>query len=96
VAPGCRAGARGKGFIAADQHHPRREGEGLRGAGDGHAPLLQGLAQHLEDVLLELRELVEEEHAVVGERDLAGRGTEPPPMRPASLMVWCGARKGRS
>src|SRR5256885_2134814 len=24
-----------------------------------------------------------------------GRGYEPPPMRPASEMVWCGARNGR-
>ena len=24
-----------------------------------------------------------------------GVGVEPPPTRPASLMVWCGARKGR-
>jgi len=25
-----------------------------------------------------------------------GRGDDPPPIRPASLTVWCGARKGRT
>ena len=43
-------------------------------AGDGHRAVLERLAQNLEHVLLELRQLVEEEHAVVGERHLARPG----------------------
>ena len=38
----------------------------------GDPPLLERLAQRLERVAPELRQLVEEEHAVVRERDLAG------------------------
>ena len=43
-----------------------------RGAGNRDAPVLQRLAQHLEHPAIELRHLVEEQHAVVRERDLAG------------------------
>src|SRR5207253_10415082 len=39
--------------------------------GDRHAPVLERLAERLEDMLLELRQLVEEEYAEVGERHLA-------------------------
>ena len=47
------------------------------GATYGHAALLHGLAQHLEDGALELRQLVEEEHPVVGQRYLARLGVYP-------------------
>ena len=43
-----------------------------RRARDGDAARLERLAQHFEHVAAELRQLVEEEHAVVRERDLAG------------------------
>ena len=44
----------------------------------------------------ELGQLVEEQHAVVGEADLArARGRWPPPTRATSLAVWWGLRKGR-
>ena len=36
--------------------------------------ILAGLVQHLQHVSFELGQLVQEEHAVVGERDLAGPG----------------------
>jgi hypothetical protein len=42
------------------------------GPGDEDAAGLEGLAQGLEGAALELGELVQEEHAVVGQRDLAG------------------------
>src|SRR2546422_4294070 len=42
--------------------------------GDRHAPVLEWLAERFEDVLLELRQLVEEEHAEVGKRHLARMG----------------------
>src|SRR3989475_6575391 len=42
--------------------------------GDRHAPVLEWLAERFEDVLLELRQLVEEEHAEVGKRHLTRMG----------------------
>ena len=62
---------------------------------DGHLTVLQRLPESLQRREPVLRELVEEEHAEVGEADLAGRGVPPPPTRPGEEMVWCGARKGR-
>ena len=54
----------------------QHEGGGVGEAGgrphDGHLPVLQGLAQHLQNVLLEFGKLVEEEDAVVGEAHLSG------------------------
>ncbi len=56
----------------ADQHEAGREDGRARRARDRDAPLFERLAQHLEHVPAELRHLVEEEHAVMGEADLAG------------------------
>ena len=51
-----------------DEHHIGGIRQGLQAARDGHAPILERLAHHLEDVLSELGELVEEEDdAVVAE-----------------------------
>ena len=66
--------AAGAGVHRGDQHDVGGEADRAGGAGDGDAAFLERLAQDLEDVLAELRQLVEEEHAVVGERDLAGAG----------------------
>jgi hypothetical protein len=57
--------------------------------------ILQRLEQHFQHLPLELGQLVHEKDAVVGEADFAGRGMEPPPMRPASETEWWGERKGR-
>ena len=46
----------------------------MRRARDGDVAVFKGLAQDFEDVAGELGELVEEEDAVVGERDFAGAG----------------------
>jgi hypothetical protein len=43
----------------------------------------------------ELRHLVEEQDAVVRERDLARARLRSPPTSAASEIVWCGARNGR-
>jgi hypothetical protein len=56
---------------------------------------LQGLAKDLQALAIELRQLVEEENAVVRQADLAGGGDASAANLPASLMVWCGSRKGR-
>ena len=55
----------------ADELEARGEGGAARGAGDDDSPLLQRLAQGLENALGELRQLVQEEDAVVREADLA-------------------------
>ena len=41
------------------------------GARDGDAPCLERLAKGFEDRAAEFRQFVEEQHALVGERDLA-------------------------
>ena len=60
------------GVHRGHQHEPGRVGERGRGPRDGDPAVLQGLAQDLEDVLSELRQLVEKEDPVVREAHLAG------------------------
>ena len=55
-----------------DEHEASGKHRGARCAGDRDATFLERLPQHLEDPAIELRHLVEEQHAVVRERDLAG------------------------
>jgi hypothetical protein len=50
-------------------------------------PLLERLAEHLEDVTPALREFVQEEHAVVRQRHLARHRDLTPPISPTSEMV---------
>jgi hypothetical protein len=49
-----------------------REGRGPQRPADRHAAVLQGLAQHLQRLAVELRQLVEEQDALVRQADLAG------------------------
>ena len=49
------------------------------GARDRHLAGLQRLAQRIEHLRLEFRQLVEEQHAVMGERHLARPRAQPPP-----------------
>ena len=44
------------------------------GARDRNQTVFERLTQHFEGMLVELGQLVGEEHAVVGQRDLAGHG----------------------
>ena len=53
------------------QLEPRGQPLGGSHAGDRHHPVLERLAQRLERAAPELRQLVQEQHAVVGEADLA-------------------------
>ena len=48
---------------------------------------LERLAQHRQHVAAALRQLIQEEHAVVRQRHFPGLGTWPPPIRPTSEMV---------
>jgi hypothetical protein len=49
----------------------------------------------LQDVAAALGPCIQEAHAVGGQRHVARHGTWPPPISPASEMVWWGARHGR-
>src|SRR2546430_8628982 len=54
-----------------DELEPRGEVADASGPRDRHAPVLERLAERLEHVLLELRQLVEEQDAQMGEGDFA-------------------------
>jgi hypothetical protein len=58
--------------------------------------VLERLAEALDRGARELGHLVEEQHADVRERDLAGLRRAPAAEQRALEMVWCGARNGRS
>src|SRR5450759_5706207 len=64
--------AAGAGVHRRDQLEARGEFRLARGARNRHAPGLERLAQHLQHFALELRQLVQEQHAMMGERNLAG------------------------
>ena len=76
-----------------DERDARREDHDALGADDRHAAVLQRLAQRLERRPGELGELVEEEHAVVGERRLARRRAASRRRR-ARRRRSCGAARG--
>ena len=78
---GAHAGVGGVAIIAAgagvhrgDKHETARKLGGVLGAGDGDLAVLKGLAQHFEGGFVELRQLIGEEHAVVGQGYLSGLG----------------------
>lgn len=53
------------------EHEPRREGHVAVGPGEHHRSALHGLAYALQNRAFELRQLVQEEHSVVGQGHLA-------------------------
>ena len=62
------------GVHGADQHEFRRIGHGAGDSGNGNFSILQRLAHHIQCILAELRQLIQEQHALVGHGDLAGPG----------------------
>ena len=65
------------------------------GAGDGDFAGFERLAQRIENLSLKFGQFVEEQDALMGERDFARPGMDPPPTSAAIEAEWCGARKGR-
>ena len=59
------------------KHKRCRIGDGVFGTADGDLPVLKGLAQHLQRVLVKLRELVAEEHTIMCQTDFARHGVDP-------------------
>ena len=77
-------------------HGPHQEEAGGKALGapdpgHQHRPVLQRLAQSLQGVAPELGELVQEEHAVVGQADLTGAQRDPAAHQPrvAHRVVGC-------
>jgi hypothetical protein len=60
-----------------------------------HETLLQWLAQHLQHAASELRPFIQKRIPWCARDTSPGIGTWPPPISPASEMVWWGARNGR-
>jgi len=56
--------------------------------------VFQRLAQDLEDVARKLGQFVQESRPLWASETSPGRGIMPPPISPASEMVWWGERKG--
>lgn len=71
----------GGGVHGGDEHEARGKRHRPRRPGDRHVAVLEGLAKDLERGALEFRKLVEEEHAIVGEADLTGRGVGAPALK---------------
>ena len=59
------------GIYRRDQHEARRIGDAVIGARDGDFAGLERLAQRIENLRLEFRKLVEKQHAVMRELELA-------------------------
>ncbi len=66
--------AAGTGVHGGDEHEFRGKSEALGGAGDGDDAILQGLAQHFQHAALELRQLIQKQHAAMRQGYLAGTG----------------------
>ena len=64
--------AAGAGIHGGDEHEAGRVGQRDQGAGQGDGVVFEGLAQGFDDVGFEFGQLIEEEHAVVGQGDFAG------------------------
>ena len=71
AAAGRRGSRTGKGSSAAIEHEVGRERRARQGPGDRHRAVFQRLAQHFQRAAVELGQFVEEQHAVVGQADLA-------------------------
>ena len=63
--------AAGTGIHRGREHEPGGIRQAHRRAGDGHDAVLHRLPEHLEHVLAELGQLVEEQHAAVRQAHLA-------------------------
>ena len=68
----CIAIAARAGIHGGDEDEVGGESRAAEGPADGHLAFLERLAEDLERLAIELGHLVEEEHALVGQADLAG------------------------
>jgi hypothetical protein len=69
--------AAGTGVHGRGQDEPRRVGETQRGSAQRDQAVLQWLTEHFEDVPAELGQLVEEQHAAVGQAHFPGARARP-------------------
>jgi len=64
--------AAGTGVECGDQHQPRRIGDGCQSTGDCDPAVFERLAEHFENMFLELGEFIQEKYPVMRERYLSG------------------------
>jgi hypothetical protein len=64
------------GVHRRNQHETCRISDAVVGAGDRDLAVLKRLAQRIQHARIELRQFVEEQHALVGERNLARPGAK--------------------
>ncbi|MEY4487816.1 MAG: hypothetical protein RIQ79_324 [Verrucomicrobiota bacterium] len=64
----------GAGVHRGDEHEGAGQGDFAGAARDGDGSILEGLTKNLKGGAFELGQLVEEQHAVVGQGNLAGAG----------------------
>ncbi len=82
------------GVHRGDELEPRGKARGAPDPGDRDVAVLERLAKGLQHVPRELRQLVEEQHAVIARVTSPGDIRGPPPTIAAYDSVWCGARTG--
>ena len=70
------------GIHSRDEHEPGRISDSGRSAGYRNLVVLHGLPQHFEDILFEFGQFIQEEDAVMRERNLAGFRNRPPTNQP--------------
>lgn len=98
-APGTALAGGGGVALAAgihrrDQDEVGGKSNGALGAADGDNVIFERLTQHLQHVLAELGQLIEEENAAMRQADLAGTwpASATDKARVAGGMVWRAAR----
>ena len=83
----------GQGFIAAASMKRAGKVSEMRRARDGDHSVFERLAQHFQHVALEIPGSSSRNSTPLCPSETSpGRGMAPPPIKPASLMVWCGER----
>ena len=70
-------------------HQLKPGGQAQRASGPGHRDLavFQRLAQGLQNIPVKFRELIQKQHAVVGQGNFPGPKHGPPPVRAAAEAV---------
>ena len=74
TAAGVAVPAAFAGVHGANQHKFCRVGHCAYDPGNGHLAVFQGLAHHIQGVLAEFRQFIQEQYALVSHRDLAWAG----------------------
>ena len=77
------------------EHEPSWIGETGQGSRYGHSAVFHALPESLENMLFEFCELIQKEHAVMGETHFAGPWNMSAPNEAGIGYILMGERKGR-